>query len=498
VWFKNGVLLGAESESTLILNNLTVDDAGIYSVIVSGACGSVTNSAVLGVNSMVSATPLISQTNCPGTTVMFSTVASGAGPFTYAWLKNGAPLSGQIAGNLILNSVTSDDGGIYSVIVSSPCGSVTNSAVLEVYESTTATPLGNLVRNPGETVVLATTPSGAGPFTFVWKKNGVILTGETGSSLVLTNVSASDEAIYTVEVTGQCNTVIQTGSLKINLPPTVSIITPTNGTVLIAPASFLVAADAQDPDGSVTNVEFFEGPTKFDETSVGNPYVVSVTNLLEGVYLFTAKATDNGGLSATSAPVLVHILDQLPLVELRSGVEFNPQTGLYEQRVRVSNPTPITLPALRIYVLGLLPSVHVYNPSGTTNGIPFVQYNSPLVPGGAVDLVIEYYITSSAVPTPSLVALPVPSNDGGGTVVDGTEVPINRVILRTDGSVLVEFATELNRIYYVQYNDSSVWKTAMPAVAGNGTWIQWIDAGPPKTDSAPTAARAYRVLVVSP
>src|ERR1035437_7494782 len=46
-----------------------------------------------------------------------------------------------------------------------------------------------------------------------------------------------------------------------NLPPAVSIINPTNGAAFYTPVNISLLARAADPDGSVTNVEFFAGTT---------------------------------------------------------------------------------------------------------------------------------------------------------------------------------------------------------------------------------------------
>jgi hypothetical protein len=117
-----------------------------------------------------------------------------------------------------------------------------------------------------------------------------------------------------------------------------------------------------------------------------------------------------------------------------------------------------------------------------------------------VDLVIEYYVTSGGlVPNPILVAVLVSPSQGGGAAVSGTGQHINRGLLLPNETFLVEFATVLNRQYYVQYStDLKNWTTVQPAITGNGTWIQWIDNGLPKTESAPAAApvRFYRVILL--
>jgi hypothetical protein len=67
-----------------------------------------------------------------GNNVVFSTAASGTGPYNYAWSKDGAAISGQTSSSLTLNSVTIADAATYSVIVAGAMGTVTNSATLTV------------------------------------------------------------------------------------------------------------------------------------------------------------------------------------------------------------------------------------------------------------------------------------------------------------------------------------------------------------------------------
>jgi hypothetical protein len=498
-WLKNGGVIGGETANTLTLNNVSAADQATYSVVVNGACSTVTNSATLTVNTPVSASPLSSLTNCPGTTAFFGTLASGTGPFTYQWLKDGNVLDGQTNNLLTVNSVSAADQGTYSVIVSGACGSVTNDATLTVHTITTVLPMSNLIRNPGETALFIAAISGDGPFTFVWKKNGSVIGSSLGDSLTLDNVTTNDDAVYTVEATGSCVTATKSATLHVNVAPIVSIFSPTNGQVFVAPATFPVAANAVDLDGIVTNVEFFVGTNKFDETTNGSPFVVMQTNVAPGNYTFTAKATDDNGLSTVSAPVSITVLDGPPLTIL-TAIHFNPQTGLYEQSVRVNNPTDRTFDAVRVYVSGLPASVHVFNASGTTNGLPYVQSAGSVPPGGYTDFVIEYYVTAGGVvPNPVLFAEVVSPDNGGSAAVAGTGIHINREFMRSDKTFMLEFMTETNRLYYVQYTaDLQTWKTAQPAVTGDGTWIQWIDSGQPKTESAPavTPVRFYRVIVL--
>ena len=60
----------------------------------------------------------------------------------------------------------------------------------------------------------------------------------------------------------------------------------------------------------------------------------------------------------------------------------------------------------------------------------------------------------------------------------------------------IAFPSIFNRRYIIQYTDDlAVWKTAFPPVTGTGGNVEWIDNGPPTTETAPasSAVRMYRI-----
>jgi plastocyanin len=101
----------------------------------------------------------------------------------------------------------------------------------------------------------------------------------------------------------------QTGTVSvvtpINLPPSANLFEPANGASFFAPASFTLKANASDPDGSVTQVEFFSGNTSLGISAF--PYSNNVVGLPAGSYAFTAVATDNQGAKGTSSVVNVTV-----------------------------------------------------------------------------------------------------------------------------------------------------------------------------------------------
>jgi hypothetical protein len=93
-----------------------------------------------------------------------------------------------------------------------------------------------------------------------------------------------------------------------NLPPSVTLTNPAPGAVFEAPATITLDATADDPDGTVTQVEFF-----VDGASVGSdgtsPYNLTLTNIQPGNYTLTAVATDDDSATTTSSPVAITVTD---------------------------------------------------------------------------------------------------------------------------------------------------------------------------------------------
>ncbi|HET8782842.1 MAG TPA: Ig-like domain-containing protein [Pyrinomonadaceae bacterium] len=88
--------------------------------------------------------------------------------------------------------------------------------------------------------------------------------------------------------------------------PLVSVTVPTNGQTFVAGMDINIAANASDPNGAVTKVDFYRDGTLIG-TDASSPYGVVWSNVPKGTYVLTAKATDNGGLSTTSAPVSITV-----------------------------------------------------------------------------------------------------------------------------------------------------------------------------------------------
>jgi hypothetical protein len=104
------------------------------------------------------------------------------------------------------------------------------------------------------------------------------------------------------------NATLQAASLQSdNNPPTVTLITPTNGTAVLAGTNVVLSATASDSDGTVAQVEFYRNNVLVG-TSTNAPFTVTLTNVPLGNYLMTARAVDNKGAFAVSPIALLHVI----------------------------------------------------------------------------------------------------------------------------------------------------------------------------------------------
>src|SRR6266540_423019 len=213
-WFKGVNPMAGETNNCVALTNVSAASADQYCVKVTGACNSVTNCASLTVLTNTTATALASIANaCVGTVASFSTMASGTGPLSYRWTKDGVGILGETGASLSF-TVTSTSGGNYCVEVT-----VAGVPVLSQQPQNQLTPMGNgavfSVTASGQTV-----PVSLG---YQWQSNGVAVAGASGSSLAVSNVTLANNGDgYRVVVSNCAGSVTSTVAL-LTVTPIVGI-----------------------------------------------------------------------------------------------------------------------------------------------------------------------------------------------------------------------------------------------------------------------------------
>ena len=137
-WSRNGTAIAGATTAALTLTGVQTSQAGVYTVTVGNAAGTVTSAPATLVVGSAPVAPIITVAPVAvsvivGGTARFSVVAGGTMPLTYQWRKDGVAVVGATGDSLVLNSVQLADAGNYSVIVTNAVGTAASgSATLTV------------------------------------------------------------------------------------------------------------------------------------------------------------------------------------------------------------------------------------------------------------------------------------------------------------------------------------------------------------------------------
>ena len=314
-WLKGANVLSGQTNSSLALNNVGTNDAGTYTVVVTGSCGGpMTNSATLTVNQnvVVTAAPM-SVTTCPGTSAGFNVSATGSG-LSYQWYQGASPLAGQTGSSLLLTNVSTTNAGTYSVVVSGACGpAVTNSATLTVNQNVVvaSAPM-SVTTCPGTSASFIVSATGSG-LSYQWYQGASPLAGQTGSSLLLTNVSTANAGTYSVVVSGTCGpAVTNSATLTVNQNMVVASAPASVTTCPGTSASFIVSAT-----GSGLSYQWYQGASPLAGQTGSSLLLTNVSAANAGTYSVvvsgtcgpavtnSATLTVNQNMVVTAAPVSV-------------------------------------------------------------------------------------------------------------------------------------------------------------------------------------------------
>jgi plastocyanin len=163
-----------------------------------------------------------------------------------------------------------------------------------------------------ETITTHTSISGSPPGTpdGLWKSP--TNNPHTAFTFTFTNVAAGAYPYYCVQHLVQNMTGTVTVASTTIPFPSVTITNPASGAKFAASANIVLKADATQTGGSITNVQFFSGPTSLGNVT-NSPYNFPVNNAAAGSYNFKAVALNNQGGAATSAVVNVFVLTNATL-----------------------------------------------------------------------------------------------------------------------------------------------------------------------------------------
>ena len=219
-WRRNGTAIGGAT-GTLYKTPATssTDNGTVYSVVVSNAVGSTTSgNATLTVTAAPSApkitTQPANQSVQAGQSATFSVVATGSAPLSYQWRRNGTAIGGA-TGALYKTPATSstDNGAVYSVVVSNAVGSTTSgNATLTVTAAPSApkitTQPANQSVQAGQSATFSVVATGSAPLSYQWRRNGTAIGGATGTLYKTPATSSTDNgAVYSVVVSNAVGSI---------------------------------------------------------------------------------------------------------------------------------------------------------------------------------------------------------------------------------------------------------------------------------------------------
>lgn len=200
----NGGNVSGVTSTTLQINNLTSANSGNYQLVVTqGNCISQTSNTLaltVSPNTVNISSQPQSLTVCEGQTATFNATVSGA-VTSYQWYKNGNPISGASSNSFVINNVQTSDQGIYTLEITTNCGSVTtNQASLTVNPNTAITQQPQLpgILCAGSSFTLSVTAVGAS--SYQWYFNGNSIPGATAATYSVAIAQTSNSGNYTVEV----------------------------------------------------------------------------------------------------------------------------------------------------------------------------------------------------------------------------------------------------------------------------------------------------------
>ena len=125
-WLFKGESLPGANGSSLVITNVGTNALGDYQVAVWNGYSAATSAPVQLVMLPSLRNPFVGATVVWGKAATVSVSVWGSGPLSYQWFKDGTALPRATNASIEFSAVQINDGGLYSVVVSNPWGTVTN------------------------------------------------------------------------------------------------------------------------------------------------------------------------------------------------------------------------------------------------------------------------------------------------------------------------------------------------------------------------------------
>ncbi len=318
----------------------------------------------------------------PGDNVTFTVGISSnsATPLTYQWYLgatplvngatgNGSTISGATTASLGITSAQAGDNGNYTVIISNAYGTATNSpaAVLTISAGCVSPGLtgpNNTTVIQSNNATLSASASGNPVPDLQWRRNGVDIAGQTGSSYTVTNAQypADDGAVFSLVASNACGMVTNNATLTVIVPPVISLQPVSLVVTSTQPASFSVMASGVP---TPTYQWYFNNSPISNETNA-TLNIASATSANIGTY---KVVVNNAAGSVTSSNATLIVNSTMTTTALSPS---NGATG-------ICYDTPLAVTFSVAPSLGSIGSIKIYNVTNSATPVDTISIASGAV-----------------------------------------------------------------------------------------------------------------------
>ena len=223
-----------------------------------------------------------------------------------------------------------------------------------------------------------------------------------------------------------------------------------------------------------------------------------VTLVTFGNQTVTAKDTLNASITGTGT-FSVSTLNP-SAAQMGNTATADPQTGLFDLTVNVTNTTNGPINGFRLHVnyssyVKAYPSLKLFNATSLANYPDvYVDYPYPVAHGAMVPVNLEFYTSTRTFPNPFKPVLTVTTLNASETAQANPptgSVPVTRIVKLSNGNILLEFPSTPGSWYRITYSDDMKnWFLSDVPIQASATQTQWIDNGAPLTSAPPSTVKS--------
>lgn len=286
-------------------------------------------------------------------TATFSVTAGGTAPLRYQWFFNSAELTNRTNATLTITDAQSTNQGNYQVRITNRVGGVLSPVVtLTVLDPPVISQQPQSRTNlAGSTATLTVVAQGTAPLAYQWFLNGTTaLSGETNSSLTLTNVQKSQAGTYSVRVSNSAGVLDSAGAVLTVIEmdfgdaptPFATLLAQNGARHRIVPGFYLGASVDFEPDGQADDATDEDGVVFRNGLLLGQSARIEVVASSNGVLNAWLDWNGNGSWADTGEKIFSDQALTAGTNVLSATVPLNAQLGLRAARFRFSTATGLS------------------------------------------------------------------------------------------------------------------------------------------------------------